>query len=720
MDQTQISGLLAGFVEEALRLPPDVDVDAALAPGNLIITPESISFSNPAPPTMPPRIYPGYTAPEGYLHPPGEPGRVYLVGALGSLMLTGAPPPDARYRPGPLLPEDGPLARVINRATAIDPAARYPSLAVLREAFAEAARGGAPAAEAPAPPQAPVAEMPAPPPAMPPLAPAAPPPARPAETVLISSDAEAMGEAPAPAPWPGDIQAETPAPPPAVPPLAPAAPPPARPAETVLINSDAEAMGEAPAPAPWPGNIQAAPVGETPAPPLAVPPLAPAAPPPWQPDETPAAPAQAGKTVMPGGWQGETPPQEPWVPAWGAFGGAGATVALPSGGMDAPAVQQEAPGAAAWGAPGAAYGYATPAQPPAWPGQPAAGVPQAAAAPPPLPLPENPPKKKGARRAVLVICLLLLLAALGVGGFFGYRALQANNLKTAWEAGDYAAVVSQVEAAPHLLEANQQAWQYSRARLLEQDGDVNGALALYDELGNFEDSIERARALRYAEATKALEGGDLSRATGLYTQLGNYKDSAQILEQLRLYQEAARIESPAERYLAYLDMDGFLDSAEKAEAAATEAYDIAMQDYEDSFFYLAVEGFETLGDYREAAAYLEMINVWIATSDAETAVDGIAPYAESLNAGPLLMSDFCFHDWLEGNWSSADGGGRFNLDATTFQFTAFDHRGTYTIATPDMVPANLADGPTFHFEYVSYNEIAVTPSNDGGTYHFTR
>lgn len=333
-----------------------------------------------------------------------------------------------------------------------------------------------------------------------------------------------------------------------------------------------------------------------------------------------------------------------------------------------------------------------------------------------------PPAKKSKAPLIAVVAVAAAIV-LAVGGFFGWRALQTARFDAAYADGDYAAAAALGEGSARLQATRAQPWQYSVARALEDDGAGDEAIPLYEELGDYEDSLERAASLRYAAAWGALNDAQLDAAAQQLAQLGSYRDSAELLEKIAVYQAAEQTDDPIEQVTAFRALGDFLDSAARAGDAAERVYQKALVDYADGYLYLALESFDLIKGHSDADIYLEALTLWV-DADLELAtpeevVAALAPYADAVDIGPLVMSDACLIAFLEGEWRSDDGGGRLTVTSDTFGFSAFRHTGQYNIGSAALSPIT-GSGTVFAFAYVGFNQVAVTVSDDGGTYTFAR
>lgn len=179
--------------------------------------------------------------------------------------------------------------------------------------------------------------------------------------------------------------------------------------------------------------------------------------------------------------------------------------------------------------------------------------------PPVPPVKEEKPKKekkekgkKGKAGPIIAIVLVLLLL---IGGGVGYYLY-----------------------TQHVYEENLAA--YDAAELLLKKQDYDGALAAFQDLGDFEDAADRAEELEqlqadYDEALELLEKQEYDKAAKAFGDLGDYRDSENYVENEIDYQKASNLMADAaaadisDAQNIYLDaaalfaeLDDYSDSAE--------------------------------------------------------------------------------------------------------------------------------------------------------------
>lgn len=336
----------------------------------------------------------------------------------------------------------------------------------------------------------------------------------------------------------------------------------------------------------------------------------------------------------------------------------------------------------------------------------------------------KPKKKKGAIIAVVSVLVVAIAAVLTV---VFVRQNAFKNLENAWLQKDYATVAENYEKHSWVQEENTREYMYSRARLLLNDKKDSEALEIFDSLADFADSEEQARAIRYSMASSLMEQGELSESLAIFTRLAKdkYQDSAKIAAKLQDYMDAESISDPMEKYSAFLSMGDFLDSAKQAEAAAQPLYEEAIEMYtEDWDFDEAEKLFKILGDYKDAPVYAELCKIgmdsYFNLSKAKKALPRIKELDTQADVGPVVLSGYIFELFLDGEWLSKDGGGKFSFSPSgDISFSDFASlSGNYFVSGGMLIPVDFMN-QWIIIDYASYDEILME-IEDEGVYTYTR
>lgn len=73
--------------------------------------------------------------------------------------------------------------------------------------------------------------------------------------------------------------------------------------------------------------------------------------------------------------------------------------------------------------------------------------------------------------------------------------------------------------------------QYEKAMSLYEAGDYERAASIFEELGDYENSVEMAKESKYAKAMSLYEAEDYARAASVFEELGDYKNSAKMAKE---------------------------------------------------------------------------------------------------------------------------------------------------------------------------------------------
>ena len=145
----------------------------------------------------------------------------------------------------------------------------------------------------------------------------------------------------------------------------------------------------------------------------------------------------------------------------------------------------------------------------------------------------------------------------------------------------------------------QQKMEYSKAAQALANGDYGTAITVFGELGDYEDSAAQLTEAEYQQALAALKQGDYESAI---TQLGNlkgYKDAETQWKEAK-YQNAKKL-LDAKNYTnarsAFSSLNGYKDSADLYKEAT---YQQCKADKTNAAQYINL--LDTLGDYKDSAA----------------------------------------------------------------------------------------------------------------------
>ena len=145
----------------------------------------------------------------------------------------------------------------------------------------------------------------------------------------------------------------------------------------------------------------------------------------------------------------------------------------------------------------------------------------------------------------------------------------------------------------------QQKMEYSKAAQALANGDYGTAITVFGELGDYEDRAAQLTEAEYQQALAALKQGDYANALTQLQQLKNYKDSEDQAKEAK-YQNAKKL-LDAKNYTnarsAFSSLNGYKDSADLYKEAT---YQQCKADKTNATQYINL--LDALGDYKDSAA----------------------------------------------------------------------------------------------------------------------
>lgn len=234
---------------------------------------------------------------------------------------------------------------------------------------------------------------------------------------------------------------------------------------------------------------------------------------------------------------------------------------------------------------------------------------------------KRPQKRRRKKRWLIPVIGLPVLLLAAAGGFAWYSYNTYTDIQDAVNYKNYAQVLGLYEKAP---------W-------LERWGDT--------------------RQKPYSQAMLAVQNHDLDQAIPLFEELGNYADSAEQLNYAQLYQKADKQIDPKQRYKIYTELGNYLDSAALAEKAVADAYLEAKKAIQKGG-YRTADGYLKIvpDDYQDSAEYKQLIRLVDKARTGNTAerikaTREVAKKSDELGgvAEPLLMDEL-LDLFLDGYW----------------------------------------------------------------------
>ncbi len=325
--------------------------------------------------------------------------------------------------------------------------------------------------------------------------------------------------------------------------------------------------------------------------------------------------------------------------------------------------------------------------------------------------------KKQNKKKMVAICIGLVVCMV-----LGYTLWQGQKAQTALEEGAYSEVVSSLNYAPWLRLTRNDSYLYASAQQLWEQGNYEEAQALFVEIPDYADSAQMVQEIQYDKGLLLVEALLLDEAKLVFDSLQGLEDSAEQSARITAYQQAEMLEDPTMRYTAFLELGEYANSAQRAQEAAAEVYALAKTNYEADNLAEAARLFGVIGNYQDAAVYKQLCDLWQVASDEaaenRAALTAVMAYGDVANLEPVVMSDRFFMIFLEGNWTSANGGGEMSFEEDAFRAPLLNVAGnTWTFDTRSI----HNEGATAAvFDYISPNEITMTVSDTGETFTYQR
>ena len=145
---------------------------------------------------------------------------------------------------------------------------------------------------------------------------------------------------------------------------------------------------------------------------------------------------------------------------------------------------------------------------------------------------------------------------------------------------------------------------YKKAEEALSAGNVDEASQIFDALGTYGDSKERAAGIRYEEAQKAFDKGDYEEAYRLFSSIGSYQDAMTKAKTAKYNYASSLLEqgnliAAAE---AFEQIKGFKDANDKAAYCRNEqGYHDATALFDKGEYKDAAAKFSEISDYRDSA-----------------------------------------------------------------------------------------------------------------------
>lgn len=337
-------------------------------------------------------------------------------------------------------------------------------------------------------------------------------------------------------------------------------------------------------------------------------------------------------------------------------------------------------------------------------------------------LSENKSNKKKKNKYIILLIVLIFLFSSAALAVFGYSSYQKTELNTAFNEKNFTLFIELVDKNPWLKEEETQRYNYAKAKILYNEGNIDQALPLFKALGDFKDSKDIVHSIQYNQASSLLSGGDLDNSLPIFVELAEYKDSAELADKIEKYYVARSNPDLLGQYQAYLDLGNFLDSEAKAKSLEEAIYNVGIDLFFQKNFVESVKYLGVVRGVGQAANYCEAAELWINSSDTATENIDKLPRLRELsateNVGPILLSNRYLLAFLRGEWSSAEDGGTLSVTDKDFSFSKYYFGGGNHVFSNGTIMSG--DKLLCSIEFVSYNEIKITFAEKNETRTFIR
>lgn len=148
--------------------------------------------------------------------------------------------------------------------------------------------------------------------------------------------------------------------------------------------------------------------------------------------------------------------------------------------------------------------------------------------------------------------------------------------------------------------------QYGLADQLTKEDRLDEAIALYEELGRYSQSVRKLRTARYDRAAQLMEDEDYAGAAALYEKLGSYSDSASLYKKAVFSQadQAYDAKNYAEARALYDQLGKYQGSDTRRMACD---YQLAIILAESGELLEAAELFESVSEYEDAGYQAQVL-----------------------------------------------------------------------------------------------------------------
>lgn len=341
------------------------------------------------------------------------------------------------------------------------------------------------------------------------------------------------------------------------------------------------------------------------------------------------------------------------------------------------------------------------------------------------------PKKKKRKGLILSVCAGVLVLAFGI-----YSAAQMYIVSSSTKEEDYRSATAAFNRAPWLQLFFKKDYTYVYGMNEWTRGNYQESLRALNELPDeYEEVAAAKQQVSYDMGTAYIEAGKAEDALSVFGSLGNYKDSKEIVVLLKKYLAAPSLQDEISRYISYIQLGDFLDSAQKAQELQNTIIDLGFTAFENGNLSGAKRIFDivlpnaTLSDSdRETITYYsDSLRIWDSMtrinsySDALPLLSQLEALDQKIYLSSIFASDEVLYYYFHGEWHS-NSGGWFTYNSNTRIFDLTNIYLPYVSFSFQGGTFSTYEGGTDYLAYecIDYNTLKFTDLRNGRTYTFTR
>lgn len=282
---------------------------------------------------------------------------------------------------------------------------------------------------------------------------------------------------------------------------------------------------------------------------------------------------------------------------------------------------------------------------------------------------------------------------------------------------------------------------YRKGKNLIEKQEFEDATAVFEALGDYSDSIEMVKEVSYQKGLFALKNEDFATAKHSFEELAKdpcYKDSdimcQEVQYQIALYQYNKGYTRIAFNQMSTLASEGYQKAAADIDALREALYLEAVNRYRENEILQAEEAFEDLGNYKESAVYLKLIDISRGSryldflknpNFAKENIDYLLEHIQLEDADRLIFIDNAYaQEFLRGKWRTSDGYYDFSMGSdnrTNYNIPDVRNGGTYSFVYGTyVIDVNGKEYDNFEFTAINRNTIDIYCYADGYTYRMYR